>query len=253
MLLISAIILTKNAETDIVDCIESISFCDEIIVVDDFSTDRTVDIAKRLGAKVVQVKTADFSEKRNTGLHTAKGEWVLYVDVDERVTPSLREAIIQSTNNPIIQYAGYTVKRKNFYLGKHEWPTVERLERLFLKSKLKGWKGALHESPEVDGKIEELDGFLEHYTHRDLRSMLTKTIQWSEVEAKLRFDAHHPKMTWWRIPRVMMPVFFNYYITQGGWKVGTAGIVESTYQAFSIFVTYARLWEMQNSSKLQAK
>src|SRR5262249_20245880 len=109
----------------------------------------------------------------------------------------------------------------------------------------KGWYGQLHESPEFSGHVEILQGYLLHFTHRDLSSMLNKTIVWSQVEVKLRFDAHHPKMTWWRFPRVIYAAFWDSYITQGGFKVGTAGLIESMYQAFSMFITYARLWEMQ--------
>ena len=75
--------------------------------------------------------------------------------------------------------------------------------------------------------------------------MLNKTIEWSKIEAELRFKSDHPKMTWWRFPRVMIKAFINSYITQGGWKAGATGIVEGTYQAFSIFITYARLCELQ--------
>jgi glycosyltransferase involved in cell wall biosynthesis len=247
---ISGIIIAKNAENLIADCLDSLSFCDEIIVVDDSSQDRTREIAEKMGAKVFLHPSADdFSELRNFGLKKATGEWVLYADADERVTPSLREGIIKSTNNPINKYMGFYIKRKNFYFGNHEWPYIEKLERFFRKDKLDGWYGKLHESPKVKGEIGELEGYLLHYTHKDLRSMLEKTIKWSKVEAELRFKSGHPKMTWWRFPRVMLTAFFDSYIKQGGWKVGTVGLMESMYQSFSIFVTYARLWEMQQEEK----
>src|SRR5438034_8969271 len=193
---ISAIILAKNAESDIIDCLDSVSFCDErIVVLDSHSTDRTEDLAKRAGARVIKTDTSNFSERRNTGLEAAKGEWVFYIDTDESVTPVLRDAILATIKISPVSNVAYKIKRKNFYLGKHEWPAIEKLERLFFKNKLKKWKGTLNESPIVDGNIGELDGFLEHYTHKNLKAMLDKTIQWSEVEAKLRLDAHHPKMT----------------------------------------------------------
>ncbi len=113
----------------------------------------------------------------------------------------------------------------------------------------KGWKGQLHESPVIEGEVGELNGYLLHYTHRTLSQMLKKTIEWSRVEAQLRYNSGHPKMSWWRFPRVMISTFFDYYIVQRGYKIGTAGLIESMYQSFSIFVTYARLWELQNSKK----
>ena len=243
---ISAIIMAKNEENMIADCLDSVSFCDEIIVIDGGSEDRTVEVAKRIGAKVFELKTSDFSELRNFGLDKATNNWVLYVDTDERVTTSLRDNIKYQISN--IKYDAYKVQRKNFYLGtseKNEWPYIEKLERLFRKEYLKRWKGELHESPIVHGKIGELDGYLLHYTHRDLTLMLNKTIEWSKIEAQLRFKSGHPQMVWWRFLRVMITVFFDWYIRQKGFKLGTIGLIESLYQMFSMFVTYARLWEKQ--------
>ena len=245
MIKISGIVITKNAEEMIADCLDSLSFCDEIIVIDNKSEDRTREIAEKMGAKIVECSSNDFSEMRNTGMKSAAGEWLLYVDSDERVTEVLNKEIIKAINDPANKNVAFNVRRKNFYFGNHEWPYIENSERLFKKNKLKEWHGSLHESPEVDGSIGYLEGYLFHYTHRDLASMLDKTIRWSKIEAELRFKAGHPKMTWWRFPRVMLTAFFDSYIKQGGWRVGVVGLVESMYQSFSIFVTYARLWEMQ--------
>lgn len=247
---ISAIIIAKNEENMIADCLDSVSFCDEIIVVDGGSEDRTVEIAKRMGAKVFIFKTEDFSKLRNYGRDMGKGDWVLYIDADERVTNELRREITHLTidDGRVGKLNGYILKRKNFYFGtsaKNEWPYIEKLERLFRKESLRGWKGELHESPIFVGQTGELDGFLLHYTHRDLTSMLNKTIEWSKIEAQLRFKAGHPQMVWWRFLRVMLTSFFDWYIRQKGFKLGTIGLIESLYQMFSMFVTYARLWEMQ--------
>jgi len=248
---ISAIVIAKDEEDMIADCLKSISFCDEIIVIDNNSKDRTKTISEKMGARVFELKTDDFSKLRNLGLSKANGDWVLYVDADERVTPPLREEIKLQISNYKSQITAYIIKRKNFYFGDYAWPYIEKIERLFKKEFIKGWKGKLHESPIVDGKLGELENFLTHYTHKDLTSMVEKTLKWSKIEAELRFKADHPKMVWWRFPRVMISAFINSYIMEEGWKVGTAGLVESIYQAFSIFITYARLWEMQNKLKIK--
>jgi len=121
-----------------------------------------------------------------------------------------------------------------------------------LKSRiLKGWKGQLHESPIIEGSIGELDGYIFHFTHRDLESMLDKTIEWSSVEALLRYNSGHPQITWWRFPRVMITAFLNSYIKQQGFRAGAVGVVESMYQSFSMFITYAKLWELQHNVKLK--
>ncbi|MBI2028376.1 MAG: glycosyltransferase family 2 protein [Candidatus Levybacteria bacterium] len=249
---ISGIVVVKNEEDMIADCLDSISFCDEMIVIDGGSEDRTVEIAKKMNAKVFKYISSDFSKIRNFGLKKSTGEWVLYVDADERVSPLLNEEVVKSIGNLENKYDGYFIKRKNFYLGtsdKNEWPYIESLERLFRKDKLEGWYGRLHESPKINGELGHLDGYLLHYTHRDLSSMIEKTIEWSQIEAELRLNSGHPKMTWWRFPRVMLITFLDSYIRQKGWRIGTIGLIESLYQSFSIFITYARLWEMQQGKK----
>ena len=200
-----------------------------------------------MGAKVFDRSSDDFSDLRNFGLEKASGEWIVYVDADEKVTKELAADIKNKTAHE--NFSAFKVKRKNFYFGVHEWPYIEHLERVFKKDKLEGWYGRLHESPKVKGSIGTLDGYLYHYTHRNLTLMVSKTIEWSKIEAELRYKSGHPKMSWWRFPRVMLTAFFDSYIRQGGWRVGTVGLIESMYQSFSIFVTYARLWEMQQEKK----
>jgi len=230
---LSAVILTKNSENVVADCIDSVSFCDEVIVIDDYSTDRTKELVKHLGASVFPYASESFAKKRNLGLKKAKGK------VLER-----KKDI----------YSAYRVQRKNFYLGNHEWPTVEKLERLFKKSKLEEWYGDLHESPRVNGDVGVItEGFINHYTHQDLASMLDKTILWSKIEAELRFKANHPRMSWWRFFRVMTSAFYDSYIKQKGYKIGAAGLIESMFQAFSMFITYARLWELQEDKSTKSK
>ena len=249
MIKISTVIIAKNAEQIIADCLDSVSFCNEIIVVDNNSEDRTTELAEKMGAKVYESSSVNFSELRNYGLRKTLGEWILYIDADERVSENLQKNIKLAINTESNEIVAYKVKRKNFYFGKHEWPYIEHLERLFKKKNLIGWYGKLHESPKFEGEFSELDGLLLHFTHADLVSMVDKTVEWSKIEAELRYNSGHPKMTWWRFPRVMMTAFFNSYVKQKGWKAGTAGLVESMYQAFSVFITYARLWEMQQKNQ----
>jgi len=250
MIKLSGVILTKNAENLIADCIDSLSFCDEIIVIDDYSTDRTAELAKHLGATVYPYTTDSFAKRRNLGLSKAKGKWILYLDVDEQISPELINAIRSILERKKDIFAAYRLQRKNFYLGNNEWPVMEKLERLFRKSKLEEWYGDLHESSRVNGDIGDInEGYIKHYTHRDLASMLDKTIQWSRIEAELRYNSNHPRMSWWRFFRVIVTAFYDSYVRQKGYKVGTAGLVESMFQAYSMFITYARLWELQQNSK----
>jgi glycosyltransferase involved in cell wall biosynthesis len=245
---ITAVIIAKNAEEMIADCIDSVSFCDEIIVIDNGSTDRTRELVKHMGARVFETKSNNFSELRNLGLSKVKTKWVLYVDSDERADPELKKSIKEKVLGikKGDKFAAFKIKRKEFYFGNYEWPQIQEHVRLFDKKSLKKWEGKLHESPKFEGEEGALDGLLLHYTHRNLSEMVEKTAEWSGVEAGLRFRANHPKMTAWRFLRVMVTAFYDSYIKQRGFRAGTAGLVESLYQAFSMFITYARLWEMQN-------
>ena len=117
--MISVVILTKNEENNIAACLESLSWCEEKIVVDDKSTDKTVEIAKKMGAKVYErAMEQDFSAQRNFGLEKAEGEWVLFIDADERVSSALWYEIMERTNDPINPYVGFFVKRLDVMWGK---------------------------------------------------------------------------------------------------------------------------------------
>ncbi len=239
---LTAIIITYNEEEMIGACLKSVSWTDEKIVIDTSSSDRTRSIAQKMGAKVYETQFENFSKLRELGLQKAQGEWLLYIDADERLTTQFatqfRSTIIDT------KFSAFSLTRKNFYLG-HPWPYSEKVVRLFKKNKLIGWFGDIHESPKVNGRIGKLDQYIYHYTHRDIASMVEKTNKWSEIEADLRLKANHPNMTSWRFIRIMATSFWEYFIKQQGYKAGTVGIIESIYQSFSSFITYAKLWERQ--------
>ena len=244
---ISTIILTYNCQDVLEDCLKSLSdFGEEIIIIDSFSTDKTLDIAKKFKAKIFQNKEASFSERRNIGKSKSSCEWVFYLDSDERITPDFKKEVhsIISSYDKESKIAGFFVKRKTFYLQK-DWGFQDKVQRLFYKDKLKEWFGVVHETPKASGEFGEINSPILHFTHRNLEQMVEKTNTWSDVEAKLRLESHHPKMSWWRFPRVMSTGFFRSYIQEGGYKNGTEGLIESIFQAFSMFITYAKLWEMQ--------
>ncbi len=247
---LSVIILTKNEEEMISECIDSLVRLKdkEILVIDDGSIDDTISIAQFKKATVITHKKRSFAEARNFAATRAVGDWILYLDADERLSEDLVYEINELLNKDDLDI-GYYITRVNYYFGK-KWPKEEQLVRLIRKKFLIGWYGEVHESPKINGTINSLKHPLFHYTHRDISEMLENTIEWSEIEAKLRYQSNHPKVVWWRFFRVMLTTFSDYYFSQGGWKVGTVGLTESIYQTFSIFITYARLWEMQNTKKV---
>jgi len=253
---LSIFILTRNEEKVIKDCLESVKWAEEIILLDGGSTDKTPEIAKEVGARIVEQKGDNYSAWRNQGKDQTKGEWILYVDADERILPLLKNEIQdairhkQSLSLRDKPYAAYAIPRRNFLLGKElkhgGWFPDYQL-RLFQKKKLKGWVGKLHEHPEVDGEIGKLGNPMVHFQPEKIEPALEKSIKWSEIEADLLFKADHPKIAWWRVLRMGGTTLFDRLIKKRGFLDGTEGFIESVYQAFHTMIIYLRLWEKQTS------
>ncbi len=246
---LSAIIIAKDEEDRIDECVHSLSFCDEIIVIDNGSIDTTREVAKCFGARVISFPSLSFAALRDQGCKEAKGEWILYVDADERVSSKLKESIEALRKEENTHLVAFRIQRINKFLGV-EFSYVEHIVRLMKRSAFVRWEGEVHETALVAGTVGDLVGVLYHDTHRTLTHMVEKTNKWSVIEARLRFEAGHPTIVPWRILRVMITGFFDAYIKRGGIRSGTVGCIESIYQAFSMFITYAKLYELQRGNKL---
>ncbi len=245
---LTGIVITKNEEEMIRDCLISLSFVDELILVDTGNTDRTNQIGEELGAKIVKSTGRDYSKFRNDGLASATGDWILCVDADERVTPLLRTEIADVLDKANEKIGAYDLPRNNIFLGKamsHGGWGGDYVTRLFKRSELKGWHNALHEQPEYSGKLDKLKNSLIHFSHRDLSSMLDKTLFFTGFESQLRLQAKHPPVVAWRFVRVMLSEFYLRFIKLSAWKDGTEGIIDGMFQVFNTFIIYARLWELQ--------
>ncbi|HUW22057.1 MAG TPA: glycosyltransferase family 2 protein [Candidatus Bathyarchaeia archaeon] len=247
---LSVIIIVRNEEAMIADALKSVNWAEEIIVFDTGSSDKTAQVARDTGVKVFQVpfRGYNFSKWRNQALKRAGENWILYLDADERVTPLLKKEIQKVVKNKISAYA---ISRRNFYLGKEmhyggAWP--DDVIRLFHRQDLIRWVGELHEQPVISGKIGKLKNPLIHLTHRDLSSMMEKTIDWTVIEAELLFASNHPRVAWWRILRMMVTKFWKRIVLQQAWRDGTEGWINALFEVGNTFIIYARLWEMQNKA-----
>lgn len=249
--MLSVIILTKNEENTIKVCLESVKWADEIIVLDNGSTDSTLEIAKNYTKNISVFNDLDFATLRNKGMEQAKGEWVLYVDSDERVLKSLKgeiEVLIALDDKN-----AYALSRKNIIFGqevsygpyKEDW-----VIRLIKKSAFKGWVGKIHEYVTFDGELGYTKNQLLHLTHRNLDHFILKSLEWSKIDAKLRLEANHPPMTSWRFIRIFVTEVWNQGVVRKGFFNGTIGIIDSILQVFSMFMTYIRLWQMQQEKSL---
>lgn len=246
---ISALILARNEEATIDGCLRQLDFVDEIIVLDQSSSDKTVKIAQKYTDKVITTTTHDFDKNRNILLREAKGEWLLYVDSDERIDKSLKEEILNSIQSKTD--SAYYFPRKNFVLGKwlrHGgwWP--DYVPKLFKKSDLVEWFGKVHESPKVNGKMSYLKHPLEHHTARSISQMLQKSIIWAKVEAELAASAGHPPVTKLKVLKAMLTEFLSRYILKIGFLDGRRGLIQGIYQALHKAIVLTYLWEIQNKS-----
>lgn len=248
--MISGIVITKNEERMIEDCLKSILWCDEIILVDTGNTDRTNSIAKKFRARIVKYRgNGSFADWRNYGVKNAKEDWILYIDADERITPKLQDEVLLKTKND--NYNAYAIPRINFIFNKefkHSGQYPDYQKRLFKKSEFIKWSGDVHEEPSFNGKLGHLKSPMMHYKNMTLGEMVSKTNKWSEIEAKLMYDAKHPKMTVTRFASAMAREFWLRMIVQLAFLDGVEGIIYAIYQVFSKFTSYAKLYEMQAKS-----
>jgi len=249
---ISIIILAGNEEKMIVDCLKTCNWVDEIILVAANSSDQTVLLAQKTIPNIKIVKTTDeynknFSKWRNLGFKAVTKQWLLYIDADERITTKLKNKIIKAINSKA-KYTNYAIPRANYFLGqrvKYGGTYPDYVKRLYKKDNFGGYKGVLHEEPIVSGELGYLTSDLLHYTHRDLTSMINKTLAWSDTEAQALFKSGHPPVVWWRFVRMMLTKLSQRLIKQQMWRDGQVGWISAIFESYNTFLIYARLWELQ--------
>lgn len=244
--MITAIVLTKNEEKNIVPCLESLSWCDEVVVVDDRSEDKTVEIAKKKGAKVYsRTMLGDFSAQRNFGLEKAKGEWVLFVDADERVSSALWYEIMQHTSESISDVVGFYVKRKDTMWGKvlqyGETGSI-RLLRLGRRNAGK-WRGDVHEVWKINGNIATLKNHLDHYPHATVAEFLREINYYTDLRAQELFK-QKIKVVWISVLLYPIAKFGLNYILRRGFLDGLAGFVFAMLMSLHSFLVRAKLWRL---------
>lgn len=247
---LSLIVLTHNSELALQRINRHYAWTDDIVIVDYESTDNTIQVAKSFGYSIIQSTNASFAERRMLGAKGAKFNWLLYIDTDEIVTTKGIAEIHQIVQkDPGFHPHGYTLPRVNYFFFER-WPHDDGMIRLIFKPSLKRWYGDVHETCEIDGPIGTLHEPCLHITHTDISSMVEKTNKWSEIEAELRITHHHPPMANWRFLRVMATEWKKYFIQQRGYIIGRIGLLESLYQAFSIGITYVKVWEKQQRTSI---
>lgn len=251
---LSVVVLTFNDEKLIKACLESVKWADEIVVVDNGSTDQTLEIVQKFTDKILVIKELDYAVIRGKGLDKTTGDWVLYVDSDERVLEPLKNELLELINGE--KYAAYAVSRRNIIFGQEVrygpfWP--DWVIRLVKREAYTGWVGRVHEYMQFKGELGYTKNSFLHLTHRDVDQIVLKSLMWSNIDAKLRLEANHPPMSGWRFLRIFTTEIFEQGIRRGGFFNGTVGVMDSLLQAFSLYITYVRLWQLQQKPTLDLK
>jgi glycosyltransferase involved in cell wall biosynthesis len=245
---VSAVIAARDEEEMIEGALRSLGFCDEIVVVvDDRSTDRTEEIARRYTDMVLVEPFTDFAQIRNAGIRASRGEWILHVDADERITPALareiREAI--ATDSSVLAFSNPTI---NFFWGRRMehggWG--EMMQPRLIRRDYAEYGGRVHERLAIPAdRIGTLRGERWHFSHRSIEEDLVKAIRYGRLDARDRFEAGAPRVTPWTFVRVMALEFGRRMIRRSGFRDGMPGIVEAVFQPFSLFCARVMLWELQ--------
>lgn len=242
---VSVVVLTKNEEERIEECLASAVWADEIIVVDDESTDRTRDIAGKFTDRVITRKMDIEGRHRNWAYAQARNTWVLSLDADERVTPELRDEIRQVlAGNP--RENGFTIPRRNFigdYWVRHGgWYPSPQL-RLFRKDKFLYEEVAVHPRAYMDDPCGHLKSDMIHYSYRNVEDFILKLNNQSTREAQKWFDQNKP-MRFGRFIRRTIGRFIQSYVGKAAWKDGFWGLVVATHAALYQWVSYLKYREL---------
>ena len=247
---ITVLIPAFNEEHNIRDCIESVAWADEILVVDSYSADRTLEIAREYTDRIIQHEYINSAAQKNWAIPQARHAWVMIVDADERVTPQLRDEILATLENPGA-YAGFRMYRQNHFMGKPinycGWQHDDVL-RLFLRDKGRYQEREVHADVIVDGKVGALHNKLPHFTFRSFEQYMQKFDRYTDWAAHDRARTTS-KVRWYHLTLRPLWRFFRQYILYRGFLDGTAGLIICSLAAYSVFMKYARLWTMQQKNK----
>jgi len=249
---LSAAIITKNEEDKIGDCIDSLSFADEIVVVDSGSTDRTVEIAKSKGARVVFHEWPGHIQQKNYAIDQTTGEWILSLDADERVSPELKLEIIEILKNP--KADGYAIPRLVYYINRwirHCGWYPARKVRLFRRDKGR-WGGENpHDRVFMTGPVEKLNGDIYHLSFDDISEHFRTINSFTGIAAKERGDK---KLfaPWLAMVLRSKFTFFKMYFLKLGFLDGAPGLIISALSAYHVFCKYVKIWERQKNADKRA-
>ncbi len=243
---ISASIIVRNEEENIAAVCETVTWADEIVIVDSDSCDRTVEIARRYTDKVFNHTFRGYKDKHEFADAQTTGDWIFWIDADERVTPELREAIERlRERDPATLPDGFRIARSTRYLGRwirnSGWYPDYQM-RLYRKSE-SYWDGVSpHETARVRGRVETLPGKLLHYTKRNLGEHHRVLDEYTTLAAEYHYKNNRSVRA---IDLFVLPVaaFIRTYVLKQGFRDGVPGLIIAMFTAYSVFLKFAKVWE----------
>lgn len=249
---LSVVLAASNEERMIEPCLKLLRFADEIVVIiDTRSTDATERIAKRYTKNVYRRKLESFAAQKNYGIAKSTGDWALIVDADERVTPALATEIRTVVASSRGQ-AAFKINRRNYFFGHRMrfggWQRDQQIR--LIKGKSMRYRGDIHETFSPAAEPDTLKEPLWHFTHRSVESMMLKTVNFGRIQANEMLRSGHPPVTTASFFKVPAKELYFRLIKHRGYRDGPAGVIESIYQAFSLFVVYVILWQKQQKPSL---
>lgn len=244
---ISAVIITKNEERNIRRCLKSlIPVADEIIVVDDFSTDGTTSICREYNAKVISQRWLGFGAQKNTGNNAASFDYILSLDADEALDPGLATAIMKEKEKGL--QGAYRLSRLNYYYGRfirHGFEFPDQKIRLFDRTQAVWEDQPVHETLRIPSSVNvlSLNGFLKHYTYYRFEDHILKANKYTTL-ASLYYYKNHRNYSIFKIVFSPAFTFIQTYVFKLGFLDGIHGFVLAVMNANAAFVKYVKLWEL---------
>lgn len=246
---LAVVIITKNEEDKIARCLQSVKWADEIIVVDDLSEDKTVEICQSYGAKVISHKSySNFDQQRNIGIDNATSDWMLQMDADEIVPGNLKQEI-QKVISENTGYTAFQFRRKNFFLGH-----FMRYGGFYGPYALKLFKTAkgryfrrIHETLKVEGKIGTIQADIEHYPFQSIAQNIERANIYTSIEAKSMLDEDdlsYQKKIKYNLTIRPLKIFWKMFIKRKAYKDGMYGLIFSILFTFGPMLKWMKYWEL---------
>ena len=238
-------VITRNEAANILAALDSVSWADELVVVDSQSTDETVALARQRTGRVFVREWPGYSAQKNFAAEQASHDWILSLDADERATPALA-AEVRTLLDREPAACGYDMPRVSFYLGKWirttDWYPDRQL-RLYDR-RAGRWAGQVHEGVDVRGAVERLRGELQHFPYRDISHHLQTIDRYTTLAAQ-QLQARGRTVGVAGLATRPAGAFLRNYLARGGWRDGSVGLVVSILNSYYVFLKFAKLWELR--------